>query len=401
MADRVNIDIDYGVFRLIDLAKHWREAMAEGEIRLTKQHENHLKAALQMPMYKNLPTGGFKYDWIQFRNHDGLFLVRLRGSAPIINNHVKHLNAKEMDTFCAEVFYMATELLEDLSNTGGEDFWAKVAQELGIQLPVETAQRRAFWDWAMKLVAARIECGQENLAASDAAGDIKMSDQPNTDVPDREPLSLAAQAVDKFLAVGIWKYGDIPKKVTAITRHHSVIAPNKPGPDKPAKKGSAPLANAPKNTHTHNSDPQVGPTPSTKSTIRLRRSEFGSQVGAGHPAWWGFVSRPKTLEEISRHRRIPDETQHHAETEQGSSVQAGAVDDLVIGMHGTKIEDATRAPRVLADLALRTVNPLKRRHDDTEGAEDTAIGEQPMAKMAKVSPSHADTSGPPSQVDGP
>lgn len=92
MADIVNIDIDYGVFRPIDLAKHWRETMAEAEIRLTKQHESHLKTALRMPMYKNLPTGGFKYNWIQFRNHDGLFVVRVRGSSQILNNHVKHFN---------------------------------------------------------------------------------------------------------------------------------------------------------------------------------------------------------------------------------------------------------------------------------------------------------------------
>lgn len=399
MADRANIDIDYGVFRLIDLTSNWRETMAEEEqIRLTKQHKSHLKKALQMPMYKNLPTVGFKYDWKQFRNHDGLFVVRVRGSGPIINNHVKHLNSKEMDTFCAKVFYKATEILDDLSSTGGEGFWAKVAQDLGIQLTAGRADKRAFWDWAMKLVAARIECGRESLAESDAAGDIKMSDQPNPDVSDRDPLSLAAQAVDKFLAAGIRKYGHIPKKVTGITRHHSVIAPKK---RRRGKKRSAPAKNAPKNTPTHNSHLQVGQKPSYKNTIRLRRSEFGSEVGAGQPAWWGFISRPKSLEEILRPRRIPDGVQHHAEAAQASSGQAGTVDDLVIGMHGATMEDATRAPRILADLALRTVNPLKRRHDDTEGADESGIGDQPLAKIAKVSASHADTSGSPSQVDEP
>lgn len=306
-----------------------------------------------------------------------------------------------MDTFCAEVFDKATELLDDLSSTGVEDFWAKVAQDLGIQLPAETAQRLAFWDWAMKLVAARIECGQESLKAFDAAGDIKMSDQPKMEVSDREALSLAAQAIDKFLAVGIWKYGDSRKKLTAITRHHSIVTPNKLGPEKPAKKGSAPARNVHKNTLTYNSNTQVGPTPPTKSTMRVRRSEFGSLVGVGHPAWWGFISRPKTLEDISRPGRIPDGAQHQAKTVQASSGQAGTVDDLVIGMHGTTIEDATRAPRVLANLAVRTVNPLKRRHDDTEGAEDSGTDDEPQTKMAKISSSHADTSGSTSQVDEP
>ncbi|KAG6368636.1 hypothetical protein INS49_002849 [Diaporthe citri] len=403
MADRVSFDVDYGVFRHVDLTKHWREAVAEEENRLTKQNETYLKTAPRMAMCKNLPTAGFKYDWNQFRNHDGLFVVRVRGSihSNHINNHVKHLNPKEMDTFCAEAFDKASEVLDGLASIGPEDFWAKVAQDLGIQLPAGTAQTRGFWDWAMKLVAARIVGIQEGLPACDAAGDIEMSDQPNKNMSDREPLSLAAQAVDNFLAVGIWKYGDMPKKVTAITRHHVIIAPNKSGPDKPAKKGSAPAKNAPKNTHAHNSHMQVGPTASSKSTIRIRRSEFGSQVGAGQPAWWGFISRLKSLEEISRPRRIPDGSQNHAETAKGGCVQAGAVDDLVIGMHGTTIEGATRTPQVLADLAIRTVNPLKRRHDDTEEAEDSGIGDQPLAKMAKVSQSHAHTSGSPSQVDEP
>ncbi|KAK7716738.1 hypothetical protein SLS64_002443 [Diaporthe eres] len=390
MADRVNIDIDYGVFRHVDLTKHWRETMAEEEARLTKQHESHLKTALQMPMYKNLPTAGFKYDWNQFRNHDGLFVVRVRGHVHSnhINNHVKQLKPEEMDMFCAEVFDKATALLDNLSSTGVEDFWAKVAQDVGIQLPAGTAQSLAFWDWAMKLVAARIAFGQESLTVSDAAGDIKMSDQPNSEVSDLEPLNLAAQAVDKFLAVGISKYGGNPKKLRAITRHHDIVAPSKARRNKTTKKGSARAKNALTNTHTQNSRLQDGPIPSTKGTVRLRRSQFGSQVGAGEPAWWGFLSRPKILGEISRPRRISDGPQNHAETAQGSGGQVGAVDDLVIGMHGTRIEDATRAPRVLADLAVRTVNPLKRRHD--EGAEDSGTDDQPQAKMAKVSPSHAD-----------
>lgn len=399
MAHRVNIDIDYDVFRHVDLTKHWRELMAEEETRVTKQHESYLKIALKMPMYKNLPTAGFKYDWNQFRNHDGLFIVRVRGSSHIINGHVRRLNLEEMDTFCAEVFDKATELLDNLSSTGVEDFWVKVAQELGIQLPAGTAQSLAFWDWAMKLVAARIAFSQEGLTVYDAAGDIEMSDQPNKEMSDQEPPSLTAQAVDKFLAVGISKYGNSPKKLRAITRHHNIVAPSKPGPDKPAKKDSARAKNAPKDTHTYNSHLQLGPTPSSKSTVRLRRSEFGSQVGAGQPAWRGFISRPKIVEETSRPRRIPDGAQNHTKTVQGSSGQAGVVDDLIIGMHGTAIADATRAPQVLADLTIRTVNPLKRRHD--EGAEGSGTDDQPQAKMAKIFPSYADASGSPSQVDEP
>ncbi|KAI7784394.1 hypothetical protein LA080_010177 [Diaporthe eres] len=328
-------------------------------------------------MYKNLPTAGFKYDWNQFRNHDGLFVVRVRGHAHSnhINNHVKHLKPDEMDTFCAEVFDKATELLDDLSSTGVEHFWAKVAQDLGIQLLARTAQSLAFWGWAMKLVAARIAFGQEGLTVSDAAGDIEMSDQPNREVSHREPLNLAAQAVDKFLAVGISKYGGSPKKLRAITRHHEIVAPIRVGPEKPAMNGSAPAKNASKNSHTgtHDSHLQLRPTPSIKSTN---------------------TSPPVTI-------WFSNGAQHHAGTVQGSSGQAGAVDDLIIGMHGTAIEDATRAPQVLADLAIRTVNPSKRRHEDTEGAEDGGRGDQPLAKMAKVSRSHADTSGSPSQVDEP
>lgn len=405
------LKIDYAAFRHVDLAKRWREARTVREqARLTEQHESHLETELQMPMFKDLPTGGFKYDWEQFRNHDGLFVFRIKGSDQLkrnINNHVKCFTPEEMDAFCANVFEKATGLLENLSSSVPEDFWTKIAQELGIRTPKGRLDVLVFWDWAMKLVAARIVYGQaqshgelQSLSEFDTTGDIDMSEQPNTYQSDPKTLSLAAQAVDKFLAIGISKYGSRPKKLKAITRHHTVIAPMNPGLKGHSKKGSALAKKPPKNAEVPNSNLPVKLTPTSDNKVRLRRSAFGSEVVAGGPAWWGSINRPQIPKEISTSRWTPTELQRQGVTAQGSSGQGGAVDDLVIGMHGTTIEDGAKAPQLLTNLAVRTINPLKRRHEDAEGIDGGAILEQPVMKMAKVSDEHADTSVPPSQLDG-
>lgn len=392
MADKFTID--FGIFRYVDLAARWRETTAEEQTRLMKQHESYLETALRMPMYRNLPTGGFKFDWKSFQNHDGLFILlpkRSDDSNQIINNHVKYLTLEQMDTFCAAIFDKATEVLEDLSRVGAEDFWGNVAEDMGIQFSARTAGNAVFWDWAMKLVAARIVCGQgdsheknQSLTACDTAGDIEMSDQQNKNMPYREPLSLTAQAVDKFLKSGISRYGKLPKRVKAITRHHNVIIASKPRPDKASNKGAATAKKALKDTRAHKPFLPTSLTPGIEHPIRLRRSGFGSLVGAGQPAWWGSINRPKSPKEISTPQPAPAESQHHAVIGQGSSSQAGTVDDLIVGMHTTAIERAAQAPQVLANLAVRTVNPLKRGRDDTEGAEDSPIGGQPLLKAAKV-----------------
>lgn len=408
MANETNID--YTAFRHVDLAKHWREAMpVQEQARLTERHESHLETALQMPMYKNLPTGGFEYNWKQFRNHDGLFVVRVKGSGQskhCINKHVKRLSPEEMDAFCAKIFDKATQFLGNLSKLGVEDFWAKVAQEFGIKLQQGTVETLAFWDWAMKIVAARIVYGQkdgqeefQSLSAPDIAGDIDMTDQTDASEADLKSFSITAQAVDKFLAVGVSKYGAIPKKLKAITRHHNFIHPTKPRPNKPSKKGSA-LAKATENAQVHRSHLQAKLTANAGNKIRLRRSEFGSHVGAGGPAWWGSINSPQTSKEIRSHGCLPTELQQQEVTAQGGSGQAGTLDDLVIGIHGTTIDDGTKAPQVLTNLAIRTVNPLKRRHSDNEGGEDSTGYGKPLAKMQKVSENHVETLASPSQLDG-
>lgn len=404
------INIDFTAFRHVDLARHWREATpVQGQARLTERHESHLEKALQMPMYKNLPTVGFEYDLKQFRNHDGRFVVQIKRSNQsnhCINKHVKHLSPGEMDAFCANIFDKATQSLGDLPKSGVEDFWAKVAQKVGIKLRHDTVETLAFWDWAMKIVAARIVYGQkedqerfQGLSALDITGDIDMTDQTNTHEPDLKSLSLTAQAVDKFLAVGVSKYGSIPKKLKAITRHHTFIPPAKPRATRRSKKGSAPAKKVNKNDEAHQSHLPTKLTVNNGNTIRLSRSEFGSQIGAGEPAWWGSINSPRTSKGNPTHGWTPTELQRQEVTAQGSSGQAGSVDDLVIGIHGTTIKDETKGPQVLTNLAIRTVNPLKRRHSDDEGAEDSAVDDQPMAKMQKVSENHAEASGSPSQLD--
>lgn len=403
MANEFNID--YSAFHPADLTKRWRESKAAREqARLTEKYERHLKTVLHMPMYKNLPTGGFKYDWKQFRNFDGLFVIRIKGSDQskhTINNHVKHFSHEEMDAFCAAVFDKATELLENLSSSGTEDFWAKVARELGIQTAEGRIHIRAFWDWAMKLVAARIVYRQEQiqdelqvLSAPDTAGDVDMSDQPNECESDLNSHSLAAEAVEKFLAVGISKYCKIPKKFGAISRHHTFVAPSKTRRKKPSKKDSNLARKPPRHAQVQNSFLPVKATPTTDNPIRVRRSAFGSHVDAGEPAWWGSISQPQIPTETSRSQWTPTELQEQKGTAQGSSGQGGAVDDLVIGMYGTTIEDGPKAPQLLTNLAVRTVNPLKRRHDDVEETNDGAKGNQPLVKMAKLSDGRADTSVP-------
>lgn len=401
--------IDYTAFRHVDLAKHWREANpVQEQARLTERHESHLEKALRMPMYKNLPNVGFEYDWKQFRNHDGLFVVRIKGSdhsSHCINKHVKHLSTKEMDAFCAKIFDKATQFLGNLSKSGVEDFWTKVAQKFGIKLRQGTVETMAFCDWVTKIVAARILCGQkegqekcQSLSAPETFGDIDMTDQTNTYEADLEPLSLTAQAVDKFLEVGVSKYGATPKKLKAITRHHTFIPPAKPRATRRSKKGSAPAKKVNKNAEADHSHLPGKLTVNTGNTILPRRSELGSQIGAGEPAWWGSINSPRTSKGIPTHGWTPNELQQQEVTAQGSSSQAGTIDDLVIGIHDTTIEDETKGPQVLNNLAIRTVNPLKRRHIDDEGAEGSAVEGQPMAKVQKVSENHVEGSGSASQL---
>lgn len=401
--------IDFSAFRHVDLATHWREATpVQRQASLTERHERQLEKALQMPMYKNLPTVGFEYDLKQFRNHDGRFVVQIKRSNQsnhCINKHVKHLSPGEMDAFCANIFDKATQFLGDLPKSGVEEFWAKVAQESGIKLRQGTVETVAFWDWAMKIVAARIVYGQkegqefQSLSIPNITGDIDMNDQTNTNEADLESLSLTAQVVDKFLVAGVAKYGAIPKKLKAITRHHTFIPPAKPRANRRSKKGSAPAKKVNKNAEAHHSHLPGKLTVNTGNTIRLRRSEFGSQIGAGEPAWWGSINSSRTSKGIPTHGRTPAEFQRQEVTAQGRSGQASTVDDLVIGIHGTTIEDDTKAPQVLTNLAIRTANPLKRRHSDDEGAEDSTFDHRPMAKMQKVSENQVEVSGSPSQLD--
>lgn len=405
-------NIHFGAFRHVDLTTRWRKNITDGEhARLTERHESHLETALKMPMYKTLPTGGFKYDWRRFRNHDGLFVFRAKGRhhSNHINNHVKNLSPEQMDTFCAEVFDKATQHLKDLSSTSAEDFWAEISQELGIKVKKETVAGPALWDWAMKLMAARIAFGQleensielHHLMAFDTAGDVKMSEQPNNNAPDLKPLSLAAQAVDKFLALGISKYGDVPKKFSAISRHHKFTTSGKPGPDKPLRKDSSAGKNAPKKAQVYNLHAPVESTAATGNEISLRRSAFGSHVGAGAPAWWGSINQPKISRATPIPQWIPDEPQQHVMTARDSNVIADAIDDLVVGLHGTAIGGATKTPQVLTNLTVRTVNPLKRHYDDTEEAGDLYEDNRPPAKVSRVSKANSKTLGSPSQLGQP
>lgn len=355
MADGAKIH--FGAFHHVDLTTRWRKkkAMAD-QARLTQRYELRLETALQLPMYKNLPTSGFKYDWKSFRNPDGLFVFRVKGPNHI-NNHVKHFSPEQMDIFCAEVFSKATRRLDNLSSSSAEDFWVKISQELGIQVQPGEFRRRALWDWAMKIVAARIVFGQleesgnqelHSLKASDTAGDIKMSDQPDNHASDLKPLGLAAQAVDRFLALGISRYGGLPEKASAITRHHKFIASDKPGPDKPSTKAS--------------------------------------------------INQPKTLKETLISQRIPVEPQSHAMTAQDLNAKADALDDLIVGIHGTTIKGAPKGPQILTNLAVRTVNTLKRHYDDAEDAGDLCEDDQPAIKVVRVSEAHSETSGLSSQL---
>lgn len=412
MADQVKVD--YGAFRHVDLTKRWRGATAAREqTRLTALYESYLETALQTPMYKNLPTGDFKYDWQQLRIDDGSFVSRIRGtnySNYTVNSRVNNLSPKEMDTFCAEVFNKATALVGSVPIEGVEDFWVKVAQKLAFRLRAESTHKLAFYDWAMKLVAARIIYCQEtslsnlqNLPASDTAGDVEMTDRPNKNEPDMKPRSLAARAVDRFLAAGISKYGTKSKKLKAITRYHTVIPPIKPGSAKASIKDSTSAKDTAKSTQVHMSYQPTRVTSTTISSVRLRRSPFGSLIGVGEPAWWGFINRTKVSKKTrrSRRQRFRNEPQHHTVTTQGGSDKSGTVDDLIIGMHGTSIKSPTKAPRVLTNLAVRTINPLKRRREDAEGAEDGTSGGQPLAKMVKVSDGDAEFSSPPTQPEKP
>jgi hypothetical protein len=354
MADE--IIIDYGALRYITLIRRMGEATAEEKAYVMKQNEGDLDKALQMPMFKKLPTEGFEYDWKQFQiRNGGIFLVqpsRVRHHFQIINDHVKHFSPEEMDIFCAEVFHKATEHLGSTSSVmrsaEWDEFWTRVPQEVGIQIPAKSVENLAFWDWAMKLMAARFVCRQENnheklqsLTNPDALGDLNILDQPTSNAPNPKPLSLTAQAVDRFLAVGYLKFGGIAR----------------------------------------------------------RRPFFGSHIGVGGPTWLGFTIRLQSSNAISMPPPVLSEPQIPSGSTQRGNGQAGGVDDLVVGMHSTTIEESRTAPRVFSNLAIRTPKPLKRRRDDTEESGSTTTGDEPLAKMAKVSESQANTSGSPPQLD--
>lgn len=88
MADGVNID--YETFRHVEQINYGQETTAEKASRLLKE-ESQLDTMLQMPMYKNLPITGFRYDWKQFYDTDGLFTLeskRLRRMEKAFNDHV-------------------------------------------------------------------------------------------------------------------------------------------------------------------------------------------------------------------------------------------------------------------------------------------------------------------------
>lgn len=410
MADEVKID--YGEFRIAERWTRKIEPTAEQKARFEYVYERTLERMHEMPLYKNLPTGGFNYKggWF-FKTHEQGFLnpADPRQTYKVINDHVKHLSPEEMDIFCSQVFEKATELLDPygLSSASPVRLWEMVAQELGIPIRKGTIDGVVFCAWAMKLVGSRIAWGMKNtpeklqvLTKPGNSGYFNMHGKPDKNVPDAQPLNYTAPSVDKFIAKGVLKFGGQPDKMKAILRFHTHINPSKPGPVNASNKDSSAVKVAPGSRLQDSSRP-VNVATESESTIRLRRSQFGSHVGVRAPAWWGSMNRPEGSKEISRSPVIPSEPQNHEATAQGSKDQVGAVDALVIGMHGTTMEDGGKGPGVFANLAIRTVNPLKRRHDDTEESGATGLGGKPPAKMAKVSQVQANTSGSPSQLDEP
>lgn len=408
MADEVKID--YGAFRRIG-ARMLPPATADEKIR-DKYESERRDRILEMPMYKKMPTGGFSYEgiWcVKACCSVWLHPADLEGNFRLINDQVKHLSPEETDVFCSRVLQKATELLDNYGHSGAtpQYLWELVAQDMGMKVREGTSDIRVFWAWATKLVAARIAWHQENtpeklqvLTEPDNAGDFIMHDQPDQNMPDAQPLSYAAASVDKFIAKGVLNFGGQPDKLKAILRFHTLISPSKPGHVNASNKDSS-AGKVTAGSRLQDSSRPVNAAKEPESTIRLRRSQFGSHIGVGAPAWWGSINRPDSSEEISRSAGVPSERQNHEATAQGSSDQIGAVDDLVIGMHGTTMEEGGKGPGIFANLAIRTVNPLKRRHDDTEESGATGSGGKPPAKMAKVSQVQANTSGSPSQLDEP
>lgn len=411
MADEVKID--YGAFRRIKPRMlPPSELTAKKTIRHNHVSERIRGSILQMPMYKNMPTSGFNYEGKWFvRTGD---VIRVNFADPeetcgFINDQVKHLGPEEMDIFCSQALQKATELLDTcgLSGAAPEYLWELVAQGLGVETRAGTRDSRVFWAWATRLVAARIAWHQENtpeklqvFTEPGNAGDFNMHDQPDKNVPDPKSLSYAAPFVDNFIAKGVLKFGGQPDKINAIFRFHTLSNLSKPGPVNASNKDSSADKVAPGSRLQDSSRPfNVATEP--ESTIRLRRSQFGSHIGVGAPAFWGSMNRPESSKESSGSPGVPSEPRNHEATAQGSKDQVGAVDALVIGMHGTTMEDGGTGPRVFANLAIRTVNPLKRRHDDTEESGATNSGGKPPAKMAKISQVQANTSGSPSQLDEP
>lgn len=406
------VKIDYGAFRRIKLHR-LPPATADEKIRDNYESERRGRI-LEMPMYKKMPTGGFNYEGIWCVKKCDVFWVPLEdleGTFRLINDHVKHLSPEATDMFCAQVFEKATELLDPYglsdTNTRPEYLWEMVAWYLGIPIRRGTKDGLVFWAWATKLVAARIAWHQENtpeklqvVTEPDDAGDFIMHDQPDKNVPGVQPSSYAAPSVDNLIAKGVLKFGGQPDKIKAILRYHILLNPKKPGPVNASNKDSSAEKVAPGSRLQDSSRP-VNVATEPESTIYLRRSQFGSHIGVGAPAWWGSRNRPEGSKEISRSPVVPSEPQNHDGTAQGSSNQVGAVDALVIGMHGTTMQDGGRGPGVFANLAIRTVNPLRRRHDETEESGTTDSGGNPPTKMAKVSQVQANTSGSPSKLDEP
>ncbi|KAJ0122322.1 hypothetical protein J7T55_002835 [Diaporthe amygdali] len=399
MADGVTID--YETFRHVGQIDYGQETTAEKASRLLKE-ESQLDTMLQMPMYKNLPITGFRYDWKQFYDTDGLFTLeskRSRRMKKAFNDHVQDLDAENMDRFCAELSNKATARLDDLSDTAAADFWGYVAKEIGIHNPADTAENLVVWDWAMKLVAARTICSQEDknekvdeLLGSDTGGDTTMADQPNKK-SQLKLLSLAAQAVDKFLSVGISKYGGRPEKLKAIMRHHVIIGSDKNCPEKTSRKGSAAAENAALNKLYL----PVNVAPRIENGFRIRKARFGSQVSVGNPAWWGCINRFTSSNGTSGPQQSLAAPEVHSE----STSHSHKIDDLIIGIHSTNIQSTPAAPQILVNLALRTNNPLKRPRNDPEGAEDGGSGNQKPVKVLKTSLGHTSASDSSSQKHDP
>lgn len=336
-------DTDY---RYLLLLLREGENTAEEKTFLMKQNQVHLKAALRMPMFKNLPTHGFKYDWNQFLFKDGLFFVPPNSfpvAFEIINGHVGNLNPEEMDVFCADVFDKLSARSEKIlvaarrvPNDGMRRThtitFEGIFQDLGVQNSQDPRVEGALWDWAMNFVAARTLWIQDNSqkkvpgpTRNDAAGGDNVADQPSKNKPDPEFLGLAAQAVDRFIAIG-----DRNFRVREV--------------------------------------PLVGP-----------------HIGIGGPKWlgWDFKARTRSPEREAQEERFLSEALNRDIAAQVSSNEVD-VDDSVVALHDIAIEQGRTAPPALTSLVIRTAKPLKRRREDDDEPGAIAEDDEPLAKMPKV-----------------